>query len=90
MIVAYICWFIWLERNKAIFEETTPSIHSVIYKTLGFQKRFLASHKCGPPRDILIPQHMNTTIAWFDGAAQLDGNQCGAGGVLKTPDLICI
>jgi hypothetical protein len=35
----------------------------------------------------MIPQHRNTTIAWFDGAAQLDGNQCGAGGVLKTPDL---
>jgi ribonuclease HI len=30
---------------------------------------------------------MNTTISWFDGAAQLDGIQCGVGGVLKTPDL---
>jgi hypothetical protein len=49
LIAAYICWFIWLERNKALFEETTPSIHSVIYKTLGFQKRVLAPSKCGPP-----------------------------------------
>jgi ribonuclease HI len=59
----------------------------MIYKTLGFQKRLMATQKPAPLRDIMIPQHRNTTIAWFDGAAQLDGNQCGAGGVLKSPDL---
>jgi hypothetical protein len=45
MIVAHICWYIWLERNTTIFEETTPSIHSVIYKALGSQKRHLATQK---------------------------------------------
>jgi hypothetical protein len=35
----------------------------------------------------MIPLQRNTTIAWFDGAAQLDGNKCGVGGVIKTPDL---
>jgi ribonuclease HI len=48
----------------------------------------MASQKRAPLRDIMIPHHKNTTIAWFDGAAQLDGHQCGARGVLKTPNLI--
>jgi ribonuclease HI len=52
-----------------------------------FSEKVLGNTKIVPLQDILIPQHMNTTIAWFDGAAQLDGNQCGAGGVFKTPDL---
>jgi len=45
LIVAHICCFIWLERNSTIFEETKPFIHSMIYKTLGFQKRHLATQK---------------------------------------------
>jgi ribonuclease HI len=38
----------------------------------------------------MIPQHSNITVAWFDGAAQLDGILCGAGGVLKLPDFTVI
>jgi ribonuclease HI len=89
-ITAHICWFIWLERNKAIFEETTPSLQAVIYKTLAHQNRVLAPLKDRPSRDILILQLSNTTLAWFDGATQLDGISCGAGGVIKTPDLTVI
>jgi len=48
LIVAHICWFIWLERNSTIFEEIKPSIHSVIYKTLGIQKRQLTTQKSAP------------------------------------------
>jgi len=89
-IAAHICWFIWLERNQAIFEETTPSLQEVIYKTLALQNRVFAPLKDRPLRDIMIPQQINTTLAWSDGVAQLDGISCGAGGVIKTPDLIVI
>jgi ribonuclease HI len=59
----------------------------VTYNTLAHQNRVFAHLKDRPPRDILIPWLSNTTLAWFDGATQLDGNSCGAGGVIKTPDL---
>jgi hypothetical protein len=35
LVAAHTCWFTWIERNLAIFEERTPSIHSVIPKVLG-------------------------------------------------------
>ena len=38
----------------------------------------------------MILHQSNTTLAWFDGATQLDGNLCGAGAVIKTPDSIVI
>jgi ribonuclease HI len=87
IIAAHICWYIWLERNSTIFEKTSPSIHSVVSKTLGSQKRHLTSQKLIPLRACMISQHLNTTIACFDGATQADGKQCGAGGVFKTLDL---
>jgi hypothetical protein len=87
LIVAHICWFIWLERNSTIFEEINPSIHSVIYKTLGFHKRQLTTQNSSPLRAIMISTQRVITTAWFDGASQLDGLKCGVGGVFKTPDL---
>jgi ribonuclease HI len=62
----------------------------VIYKTLALQIRLLAAIKDKPLRDILISLLSNTTLAWFDGADQLDGTSCEAGGLLKTPDLSVI
>jgi hypothetical protein len=38
----------------------------------------------------MIQSKRNIITAWFDGAAQLDGQICGAGGVFKTPDLMFI
>jgi hypothetical protein len=32
---AYICWFIWLDRNKTIFESGTPSIQKIVFLALG-------------------------------------------------------
>jgi hypothetical protein len=33
-IAAYSIWYIWQERNKALFEDTSPSVQAVIYKIL--------------------------------------------------------
>jgi hypothetical protein len=35
LVAAHTCWYTWIERNRAIFEEWNPSIHSVIPKILG-------------------------------------------------------
>ena len=37
---------------------------------------------------IMIQSKRNIIIAWFDGDAQMDGQICGAGGVIKTPYLM--
>jgi hypothetical protein len=89
-ITTHICWFIWIERNKAIFEESNPSIQAVIYKTLALQNRTSALLKDRLPRDILIIHQKDSALAWFDGATQRDGSLCGAGGVIKTLDATVI
>jgi hypothetical protein len=30
-----ICWFVWLERNAALFDEKIPSVQSVMIRSLG-------------------------------------------------------
>jgi hypothetical protein len=37
---------------------------------------------------IMIQSKRNIITAWFDGAAQMDGQICGASGVIKTPYLM--
>jgi len=83
---AYVCWNIWHERNKALFEDSCPSILTMIYKTkvlLSF-KPIIKKDKIH--RDILITHNSVDAFAWFDGATQKDGNKCAAGGVIKTTD----
>jgi hypothetical protein len=89
-IATHISWFIWHERNKAIFEEFTPSIQVVIYKKMALQNRTNNQPKDTPLRDVLINHQKDFVLAWFDGAAQRDGSWCGAGGVLKTMDATVI
>jgi hypothetical protein len=38
-ILALICWHIWHEQNRVIFEDSSPSLHAVIYKTLSLLNR---------------------------------------------------
>jgi ribonuclease HI len=87
ILAALTCWYIWIERNKAIFENTSPSVLSVVIKTLRSLKRHPTTQKHIPLRACLITQLVDTTTACFDGATQTGGKQCGAGGVIKTPDL---
>jgi hypothetical protein len=35
ILAALICWHIWMERNVAIFEGKTPSVQSIVIKSLG-------------------------------------------------------
>jgi hypothetical protein len=75
------CWFIWLERNKKIFKNGTPSIQAVVYKILGMLE---ISTSLGPQkgkclRILKTPCYALPTVVWFDGAAQANGFLSGAG-----------
>ena len=61
-------------------------MHSVIYKTLTCLTFSSSQVKSQLPRTILIHQSLNTTLAWFDGAAAKHGLRSGARGVIKTQE----
>jgi hypothetical protein len=73
------CWFIWLERNKVIFYEKSPSVWAVVYKTLGSLNRLPQSQKLISIRTCPITQIDGYTIGCFDGASITCGLICGVG-----------
>jgi len=62
----------WIERKKAIFNNASPSILSMVIKTLESIKRHPTSQKIIPLRPCLISQLVDTTTACFDGAVDSD------------------
>jgi hypothetical protein len=80
-----VSWHIWLERNKTIFEQSNPSINTIYYKILGGLE--CAKTQKEPIQRFLQPTlQLGRTTAWFDGATQNFGQQCGAGGLIRTVD----
>jgi hypothetical protein len=84
MLPSIICWHIWLERNKVLFEEGhKTSIAGVIYRILGWlgksKKKLHPTTKKNLPPKILLRR----PIGWFDGVAQRNGQLSGAGGVIR-------
>jgi hypothetical protein len=80
-----VCWYIWLERNRCIFENCSPTVQGVGIKIRGMvkissgqtlQKRIYKRNKKTP--DITL-----ASSCWFDGAAQENGILSGAGGIIK-------
>jgi ribonuclease HI len=76
---------VWLERNRKVFENGIPSTSTVVYKTLGMLTNWTTLH---PRKEVIknkvkkhIPEGMPT--GWFDGAAQSNGLQSGAGGLIS-------
>jgi ribonuclease HI len=84
-LAALTCWHIWLERNKAIFEERSPSFSAVVYKILGSHSWLPQSLKPASIRVCTITQQEGYSIACFDGAAISGGKCCGAGGIINLP-----
>jgi hypothetical protein len=80
-----VCWFVWISRNKAIFENTPISINSICFLILGdlnpvrHKKNFVS-------RAILPLPLLDGNTAWFDGASQNSGLHCGAGGKILLCD----
>jgi hypothetical protein len=78
-----LCWYLWLERNKALFEGKPPTINSVVHQTLCLLTKFPSAVNVLPSRQSPIFRLPGYTLAFFDGASSVGGALCGAGGSLK-------
>jgi ribonuclease HI len=87
-LTAITCWYLWLERNKSIFENVVPSAHLVIYKILGLYRLHTSSSPHVPIKECLIQYVEGSSIVFFNGAIRSDRLYCGAGGMIKTVDNI--
>jgi ribonuclease HI len=83
-LAAFVCWQIWTERNKVIFEDASPSFHAVFHRILATFHWQPSTVKALPYKavEFILPE--GYTVACFDGAAQSSGLCCGAGGTFKT------
>jgi hypothetical protein len=86
-LVVHICWYIWLERNLFIFEDKAPSVWAVICKTIRVQSSCSSTQKLVTIRRSLICHLLDYSTTFFDGVSIRGGSICGAGGVIKTPDM---
>jgi hypothetical protein len=87
-IPCYICWEIWKHRNLVIFEEHPPSLGQglqQILQDLGENKKSQTVQHIRIDRPPLLD--WNLAVGFFDGASQCEGTKCGAGAILKCPDL---
>jgi hypothetical protein len=78
-----LCWYLWLERNKALFEGKPPTINSVVHPTLCLLTKFPSAVNVLPSRQSPIFRLSGYTLAFFDGASSAGGALCGTGGSLK-------
>jgi hypothetical protein len=81
-LAAHVCWQLWLERNRVIFEDRQPNLLTVVNKVL-----FSFHWKQAPDApyinkaiNIFLPE--GYMLACFDGAEQF--GICGAGGFFKS------
>jgi ribonuclease HI len=83
-LVAHACWQLWIERNKVIFDDRSPSYLFVVHRILASFSWQSSSIKAFPIKVCEITQAEGYTLACFDDAAQSNGLCCGAGGIFKT------
>jgi ribonuclease HI len=83
-LAALVCWQIWTERNKALFEDAPPSSSAVFHRTLATFHWQPSTVKALPYKavDFILPE--GHTLVCFDGAARSSGLCCGAGGTFKS------
>jgi hypothetical protein len=76
--------FVW-PNNNLIFNNITPSIHSVVYRALGLHQIWKEVYPYKGKTKILINPSIveNITLGWFDGVAQHNGALSGAGGLIR-------
>jgi ribonuclease HI len=79
----YTIWFIWKERNLALFEGKSPSELAVVLKTNNALRKKRRDNKSQGLRLKTFNRLLDYDLATFDGAAAAGGSRCGAGGTLK-------
>jgi len=82
-LVAVACWNIWLAINEAIFEGKEASNTNSAIKTLSIYHKQAIKHKKVRSITYMNSDNIEFLVAFFDGAAQSDGRNCGEGGILK-------
>jgi ribonuclease HI len=82
-LAAHACWQLWIERNKAIFEDSPPSFLSVMHRTLSAFSWQQSTVKTLPLKVSEFTPKQGFTVACFDGAASSNGLRCGAGGIFR-------
>jgi ribonuclease HI len=85
----FVCWHIWNARNRAIFDSRLPSLNGVFYKIVSSFHWKQSSLKTQIPKSCDFTQKEGYTVACFDGAAQVSGGNCGAGGFFKSHPSRC-
>jgi len=75
LIATHVIWFTWHEHNKENFEDSTPSLQEVLYKTLAHQSSISSQLKIRPPRTVLINHQQDSALTWFDRATIRDGSR---------------
>lgn len=83
-LAVFVCWHVWLERNRALFEDSSPFLQSAFYRTLAsFQWKQIYVNLLLPKAvDTFLPE--GYSVAFFDGAALASGTCCGAGGTFRS------
>jgi hypothetical protein len=81
---AFICWFIWIDQNHAIFEDRLPSAHKVAFQSLLAVGDYSSPVKALALRRRTALRVADGTVGWFDGAAISSGLNSGVGGVIRT------
>jgi ribonuclease HI len=82
-LAAIACWHIWIERNKSLFEELTPSHISVFHRisvTFFWQPTIFNPI---PNRFCDITQTEGYTLACFDRTSLSTGECCATSGFFK-------
>lgn len=73
-----VCWYVWNSRKKTIFHDVSVFIFAIcfqIMRKIGLEK----IKKPTAPRFFQPLLQLSGNLAWFDGASQHSGLQCGAG-----------
>ena len=81
-----VCWNIWLERNRAIFEDTNPTVESIVFKSCGSFNKSSMTMKVALPRTIQSIQLTRETAGFFYGVVLANGTNSGVGGVITLSD----
>jgi ribonuclease HI len=79
-----VCWHIWLDRNKLLFEGKNPTTRVTAHKAMGALGNVSMIEKEQNLRVNSINRINGCSVAFFDGASEAGGSNCGAGGVIKS------
>jgi ribonuclease HI len=79
----FVCWFIWADRNKAPFEDLSPSIHRIVYLSRSSLEHSWKPLKHFSPHNLVPTYPADKTLSWFDGETQQNGHISGVGGIIN-------